>query len=57
MLCRSAAEILFLPIPEYLQKAKIADYRSKGSVKNNLAFLHPDFTISLTDLQSQKSSK
>jgi hypothetical protein len=30
---------------------------NKGSVKNNLAFLHPDFTISLTDLQSQKSSK
>jgi proteic killer suppression protein len=29
----------------------------KGSAKNNLAFLHPDFTISLTDLQSQKSSK
>ncbi len=29
----------------------------KGSVKNNLAFLHPDFTISLTDLHSQKSSK
>ena len=23
-----------------------------GSVKNNLGFLHPDFTISLTDLQS-----
>jgi hypothetical protein len=32
MLCRSAAEILFLPIPEYLQKAKIADYRSKGGI-------------------------
>ena len=29
----------------------------KGSVKNNLAFLHPNFTISLTDLHSQKSSK
>ena len=29
----------------------------KGSVKKTLAFLHPDFTISLTDLQSQKSSK
>jgi hypothetical protein len=26
---------------------------NKGSAKNNLAFLHPDFTISLTDLQSQ----
>jgi len=33
------------------------EQRVKGSVKNNLAFLHPDFTISLTDLQSQKSSK
>jgi hypothetical protein len=31
--------------------------RDKGSAKNNLAFLHPDFTISLTGLQSQKSSK
>jgi len=38
----------------------------KGSVKNNLAFLHskgicfaahPGFTISLTDLHSQKLSK
>ena len=29
----------------------------KGSVKNNLAFLHPNFTISSTDLHSQKSSK
>jgi len=28
-----------------------------GPAKNNLAFSHPDFTISLTDLQSQKSSK
>ena len=31
--------------------------KAEGSAKNNLAFLHPDFTISLTDLQSQKSSK
>jgi len=28
-----------------------------GSIKNNLAFLHPNFTISLTDLHFQKSSK
>jgi len=27
----------------------------KGSVKNNLAFLYPNFTISLTDLHSQVS--
>jgi len=31
--------------------------KDKGSVKNNLAFLHHNFTISLTDLHSQKSSK
>jgi hypothetical protein len=40
-----------------LRLTRNPDEGAKGSTKNNLAFLHPDFTISLTDLQSQKSSK
>jgi len=32
-------------------------FKAKGSVKNNPVFLHPGFTIFLTDLHAQKSSE
>ncbi|MDL1982354.1 MAG: hypothetical protein LWX02_13020 [Deltaproteobacteria bacterium] len=47
----------YVRVEHYNSQSGTGAYSIKGSVKNNLAFLHPDFTISLTDLQSQKSSK
>ena len=48
-----------LKFPPYIHQVQAFDRLSgiKGSVKNSLAFLHPNFTISLTDFHSQKSSK